>query len=358
LFALTIYLLCIIAPLAYFLGQTIPIAMSIIADGEVIGYVGGKTLFWSTIGSFFGSICTSLLLFEYVGVAWAIVVNFLLLMFLVTILATKTYVKFWYLIVGAFFIAFVYKINVGFEHFYFITTNNYGNYHIQNNLILNDKEGKLLQINNSESSYIDKNNRGFPYIELIKKILFADLNLRHKKILILGAGGFTLTAAGTNDNDVTYVDIDPKIAKIIAEQSYARNDNVHFIANDARVFLNKLKAIDQKYDVVVSDVYSNYRAIPVTLLTVEHLNNVKAVLTANGFAVFNIIARPFFDDNYSKHIDTTLHYVFGNCVSVPLEYSQKTTNIIYVCKQSTNNKSIKFYSDNLNSADLDNAGEQ
>ena len=74
----------------------------------------------------------------------------------------------------------------------------------------------MLSINNSASSFINEQNKGAAYIELIKKILFNDLQLYNKDILVLGAGGFTLSAENTYGNHFTYVDIDPKIKKVAA----------------------------------------------------------------------------------------------------------------------------------------------
>ena len=59
--------------------------------------------------------------------------------------------------------------------------------------------------------------QGFEYIELIKRILFQDLQLSGKNILILGAGGFSFTADGNLNNKFTYVDIDPDLNNIVTK---------------------------------------------------------------------------------------------------------------------------------------------
>ena len=69
--------------------------------------------------------------------------------------------------------------------------------------------------NNSYSSFINDKKETFPYIEFIKRILFKDLELHDAQILVLGAGGFTLSAEEAHSNYFTYVDIDPKIKSIV-----------------------------------------------------------------------------------------------------------------------------------------------
>ena len=51
LFDLSIYLLLIIAPLVYILGQTVPITTNLF-KGQTVGAISGKVLYLSTLGSF------------------------------------------------------------------------------------------------------------------------------------------------------------------------------------------------------------------------------------------------------------------------------------------------------------------
>lgn len=354
LVALSWYLIIIIAPLVYLLGQTIPITMNLVKHEKFIGAVGGKVLFLSTIGSFFGAILTSLLFMEFFGVAWTVFLNFLLLFLLVFFIPTENQnnskgLKIANTIIGISLILLIYVINVFFEQVYFLKTTNYANYNITKNISSEKNIGNVLEINGSYSSFVNNKKIGFPYIESIKKIIFDDLKLQHKNILIIGAGGFTLSAEKVNNNNFTYVDIDPKIKQVVA-RNFLSQINGKFVAADARIFLNNN---NNKYDVIVSDAYSNVDTIPTELITLEHFNNIKKHLVANGLAIFNIVAKPFLADRYSKHLDSTIRNVFTNCMVIPKTYSNELTNIIYICKISNNESDKTIYSDNKNTATID-----
>jgi spermidine synthase len=350
LLTLSMYLLLIVAPLTYLLGQTIPITMNLVKKEKLVGATGGKVLFLSTVGSFFGSILTTLILINHLGVAWTITGNVILLLLLTVAFRELIPQKITTLFASAIILILTYTLNVSIEKNYFLTTNNYANYKVEKNFFYEKIGlGNLLQINKSFASFLSIENKAFPYIEFIKKIIFEDLNLQNKEILVLGAGGFTLSAAGTNNNHFTYIDIDPKIAKIVTGD-FLKKINGDFIAEDARIYLRNTNV---QYDVIVSDTYNNRLSIPEELLTVEHWSNLHRVLKNNGLAIFNIISRPFLDDPYSKHIDNTIRQVFRNCMVIPLHYYDNAVNVIYLCKKSKNENDNGIYSDNHNTATLD-----
>lgn len=371
LLALVLYLLFIMAPLVYLLGQTIPIIMNLVKREKLVGTIGGKVLFLSTMGSFLGAILTTLLLMELWGVAWTIFINFLILLLLLWMLvliapigSIKKKNNLIYPGLALLVIA-VYVLNVGFARQYFAQDNDYANYHISSyvdnsaaastiphtyNIPRAEGQiGKVLQINGSYSSFIDNQKRGFPYIELIKNILFQDLKITNKNILVLGAGGFTLSAANTYGNAFTYVDIDEHI-KSVVEKNFLHPVSGTFVPEDARVYLNQNHKL---FDVIVSDVYSNVNTIPPELLTIEHFYNIKRALTKDGFAIFNIIANPLLKDAYSKRIHNTITAVFKSCMSIPFNYNNEVTNIIYVCHKGDNESDNKVYTDDKNTVTLD-----
>lgn len=341
LFVLTAYLIIVTAPLVYILGQTVPITMNFILHEKSAGAIGGKILHLSTIGSFLGSVFTSLILMEYLGVAWTILINFLLLFFLNLVLFKKTLKDILNLTILGVMLFLCFDLNVGFEKKQFVATNPYGNYEVDKY-----KLDKQLIINDSGSSLLTNNKKGYPYIEKIKEILFKDLDLKNKDILVLGAGGFTLSAETTNDNHFTYIDVDPDIEKIIKEH-FLSDIKGQFISEDARSFLNNTK---NKFDVIISDAYSNQRSIPAHLLTQEYFKIIKDRLNDSGLAIFNIVARPTLSDAYSARVDNTIRSVFKSCMVIPLKYTESIRNIIYVCQKNEDIKGI--YTDDLNQTTL------
>ncbi|AHE68332.1 spermidine synthase [Legionella oakridgensis ATCC 33761 = DSM 21215] len=195
----------------------------------------------------------------------------------------------------------------------------------------------------------DTGKKGFPYIEFIRHLLFKELNLRHKRILVIGAGGFTLTAAGEHDNEVTYVDIDPAIKELAEQHFLAQPIKGTFIGQDARRYLRGSTA---SYDVVISDVYSNQATIPSSLLTVEYFQSIADHLTPDGLLIVNVIANPLFRDDYSRTVFNTIHAAFPYCDLVPLMWENSLVNMMYVCpKRKTKQDAI--YRDDLTSATTD-----
>ena len=308
-----------------------------------VSHISGRALFLSTIGSFLGALLTSLVIFQYLGVAWAVVINCILLFALILYISPKSYFS-WLKILGlSASVIFILLLNINTERDQFMLTNNYANYRVVESLDFS----RMLQINNSSSSFLTSDKKSFPYIELIRRILFDELKLAHKTILVVGAGGFTLTAAGTHENDVTYVDIDPQI-KEIAESHFLK-DKIQgkFVGEDARSFLQNTR---NTYDVILSDSYSHQNTIPQALLTAEYFQALSQHLKPQGFAIINIIGAPFFGNDYARIVFNTIHAVFPYCAVIPLGY-QHTANIIYICPKAQLTASI--YRDDLNTSTLD-----
>lgn len=351
LIVLTVYLLLIIAPLVYILGQTVPITTNLFQHEHHIGAISGKVLGLSTLGSFLGSILTTLLLMNFFGVAATVFFNYLLLCLLATLLITRFQNDWFRLFLLMLIGILVYAVNNGLEKNVFVKTNNYADYQVIKNLTYQNQPATMLSINDSPSSLVTQNRQAFEYIELIKRILFQDLQMQNKDILVLGAGGFTLSAAGDYGNHFTYVDVDQNIPDIVKRGGFIDTIKGQFIGEDARQFLLSNK---KKFDAIISDVYSNRYAIPFHLLTKEYFDGIKNALNKNGVAIFNIIASPTLHTNYSKRIDNTIRASFSNCMAIPLQYSTDLTNIIYICSTMTEPKpDTKIYTDNLNSAPLD-----
>ena len=338
------YLLLILSPIVYWLGQTIPLTTNLFNQEQRVSHISGRALFISTIGSFLGALLTSLLLFQYLGVAWTVVINCMLLFLIIVFIKPYSQLQWSYIFLLLLALLFIFQVNVNSEKMLFIKTNNYANYQV----IEPRPFDKILQINQSYSSLLTSDKKGFPYIEFMRDILFKQLNLRNKQILIIGAGGFSITAKGTNDNEITYLDIDPAI-KDIAEKHFL-NEPVkgQFIAQDARLFLNQNNVL---FDVVISDVYTHFATIPPALLTMEYFQNIASHLKPSGLALFNIIANPLFQDDYSQIMYNTIHAAFSYCAVIPLAWDAPFANVIYICTKTPTNKGR--YSDDLNTATLD-----
>ncbi|MDP3560920.1 MAG: fused MFS/spermidine synthase [Legionellaceae bacterium] len=344
---LSLYLLFILAPIVYWLGQTIPLTTHLFNQTLGVSDISGRALFLSTMGSFLGAICTSLLLFQYLGVAWTIVLNCALLFSLIIFLQLKSHLSWWFLFCLAIGLVLIKTLNVNIDKMQFVKTNNYANYEI----LTPNKTEKILRINHSNSSLITTNKGAFPYIEFIHDVLFNTLQLHHKHLLVIGAGGFTLSELGTADNDITYVDIDPDIKQIA--ETYFLNASIkgHFIGQDARAYLNQTQ---KHFDAIISDAYSNEATIPASLLTIEYFKALADHLKTDGLLVVNIINDPLFRTDYGRKVYNTIHAVFPYCALIPVNWHQpdnSLANMIYVCRKSTDDNTV--YKDDLTTATLD-----
>ena len=352
LISLTIYLLAITAPLVYILGQTVPITMNLFKQETHVGALGGKVLHLSTVGSFLGAVCTSLILLNFLGVGISVFVCVLFLAILIIILEKQIFC-FKHLFQTAILIGLIvvaYFLNIQFEHTAHVHTNAYANYRIIDQFKVEGDTGKLLIINDAPSSFITKNDKGFSYIEVMKNILFNHLKLKNQEILVLGAGGFTLTADSTHGNSVTYVDIDKDLKKVVKPE-FLEQINGNIITDDARVFLTRKENIGH-YKAIVSDAYNSKLSIPLHLITKEYFQSVYDALQPEGIALFNIIGVPTMTDNYSKRVKNTITAVFENCMMMPIFYVDHISNIVYACYKGGSDDNT-IYTDDLNQATMD-----
>lgn len=350
LIILAAYLFLIIAPTVYILGQTVPITTNLFRRDQRIGEVSGKVLYLSTLGSFLGAVLTSLVFFNFFGVAWTVFLNALILSVLILLLSHQRpqFISTTFFLLGA--LAFIYMMNISVEHIHFLKTNNYANYKVVHDYpIRPGRYGDALIINNSLSSFLDNQKKAAPYIEKLKQILQRDLQLQHKKILVLGAGGFTLTANGLGNNQVTYVDIDKDIQAVVKKHFQSRIQG-QFVAADARSYIPNHK---QSFDVIISDVFKSRIAIPAYLLTKEYLVQLRAAIKPDGFALFNLILNPLLTDPYSKHVDNSITAVFHNCMKLPMDYRNQFQNVLYLCHVGQAENDKYSYTDNKNRATLD-----
>ncbi len=344
LIILTTYLLLVTAPLVYILGQTVPITMNLIRKEHSMGATGAKILHLSTIGSFLGAIITSVVLMNFLGVAWTVAINYIGLMLLTLLLIQTKNKELLRIMVLSLGLVLTYAFNVYTEKQLFSLTNVYANYQV-----VATNQGKILLTNESPSSYINQQKKAFPYIELIKSFLFTDLKVTNKDILVLGAGGFSLSAENTFGNRFTYVDIDKDIESVVKSHFLDKIEG-QLVVNDARYFLNSTK---NQYDVIFSDVYSSAKTIPTHLLTHEYFAAVNQVLRSQGIAVINIIAKPTLEDDYSQKVDNTIRSVFHHCMVIPTRYTSEVNNILYFCQKNPKLNARSLFTDDLNQATFD-----
>jgi spermidine synthase len=340
----SLYLFVFMVPAVYWVAQTIPLLVNFVVAGTSSQKAGDALLF-STLGNVVGGIITTVIIMYYLGVSWALFITcgtLLLLAFYVSSL--KNYAL--ALTISSFFC--IYQINISMDDQHFVASNSYANYQVAQTA----DHIYFFSNNSAASSYHKHNGKGFQYIEDIKKaILTYGKNQPEEQVLVIGAGGFSLTADDTIQSSVHYVDIDSQI-KAVAEQFFLNGPvNAEFTGADARYFLQQNQ---KKFDFIIVDAYTNKSAIPWSLTTKQFYRQVKENLKENGFMLSNVLANAFKADKFSRRIDNTIKSVFNTCfVNVTL-LSKQVANNLYVCTNSfAEHDSTLIYSDHDNKSIVD-----
>ena len=290
----------------------------------------GRFMAVDTFGSVAGSIATTLIFMPFLSVSITIVILTTLTSLCLIILCNKKHLI-GCILLSLIFITMSYFINS--EKFMRGTQNL-----IQDNalsrieIISDDSEASILmKINGSFSSKISNDKSlMFDYVNFINNnfINSLDKNKIHN-ILILGAGGFTI---GLNDNinNYTYLDIEKDLQKISEEKFLHRKlgNNKKFMNQDAYLFMLNDKNM---YDLIVVDVFSSLRSIPLNFVTADFFEMVKNHLKPKGIMIANIITSPNFSNKFSQRLDNTLRYVFKhNLNRQVLHFNTDAANVEYV----------------------------
>ncbi|MBT5230110.1 MAG: fused MFS/spermidine synthase [Methylococcales bacterium] len=346
---LQLFIFCTLfmVPTTFLIAQTVPLLINFLGDQNA-AHLAGSALKWSTIGNVFGGLVTTLVIMYWLGFAWAITLNALLLATLSFILNTD---KFDFnqnsIFVGL--LALMIWLNLGYEQHIFVKSTAYANYQI----LHDDKEGRYFINNRSNASYTNPQGKTHAYARFVRDNLFETHKMHDKNILVLGAGGFTLSQKQPYKNKFTYVDIDGQIADV------ARNHFLHdgkingqFVAQDGRAFLRNTT---KQWDVIIVDAFTNRHDTPWHLSTVEFFQSLRTRLVDDGILVINLLASPRMNDPYSKRMDNTIRSVFPSCHSNLIVRDRhnkpvgaaKLMGVVYTCyAQANEHDKTRYHDDN------------
>jgi len=334
----------VLCPLAWLLGQTVPILTNLM-KAERTGEASGLALYWSTLGSFLGSISLSLLVMQWLGVSAAVFACALGLLIGALLLARRDF-KIWL------FPGLTVAMAAGFNLQHDVTADTaYAEYIIGAVDLPGQKDPRAFWVNKSTASLIDDSDppNYTRYIKHLRQILLDDLGFTGKDILVLGAGGFTLSHREPL-NHYTYVDIDPAI-RDIAEKHFLREPaRGEFIVDDARRFV---ATSERRFDAVVVDVYSSHTSIPSHLVTREFWAGTRRVLKPDGVLLANLILDGKLETPYARNLLATIDSVFGRCAVDVLHKGKALANVEVSCFASSRPAETGIYVDEKNRADVD-----
>jgi spermidine synthase len=336
----------------YLLGQTIPL-VAYCSTGASLARSTGLMLFLSTLGSFLGSVVSTLVFMTFFGVHITVALTLGLLVVLATFIGWQMEGHNRLLLATAALGLYIVAINspAAVKAYGIVSNNLYSEVRIVTNPAENSR---LLVINNSPSSKVaaDPEHR-FAYLKFIEKEVLRRLDTsRPQRILVIGAGGFTI---GLEDrfHAYTYVDIDPALRQV-SEEHFLRqplSPNKTFVPESARAFLRRNT---QTYDVVVLDAFTNRISLPPDLITREAFAAVRQAVAPGGQVIMNIISSPGFADRFSRSVDATIRSVFPFVTRQILPQTRvgSVASVLYLAGRHEN-EPHDIYTDDRNRSFLD-----
>ena len=344
LVAYLVFLAGVVCPIAWLLGQTVPILTNLLHH-ERVGEASGQALYYSTLGSFLGSLSLSLLVMQWLGVSAAVALCALLLVVGFLLLSARDRAAIAAsLVVGTLtVVANVWlrpEIETAYASYRVVPVNYKG-----------AVNGRAFKNNSSVASLIDE---GEPplyalYIRHIRTLLLDELGFRGRRILVLGAGGFTLSHREPS-NHYTYVDIDPAV-RGIAEKHFLRTAaQGDFIADDARRFVIRS---EQRFAAAIVDVYGSHSSIPGHLVTREFWQGTQRVLEPEGLLIANLILDSALATPYARNLLATIESVYGRCAVEVLQKKQLLANVVVTCRNGQSREPASLFIDERNTADFD-----
>jgi predicted membrane-bound spermidine synthase len=343
LLAYLLLVLGIMAPVAYLLGQTVPALTSYLAD-DAVAARSGNSLYWSTLGSFLGSVALSVGVMNYLGVSAAVLVSVATLLAGYWMLAARP-------LAAPLAVLPVLALAVFLAGRSPVVETAYADYQVVPIPTEAGAAGTTFLINGSPASLRFAGNPPRParYISRLQEILTDELHYDERSVLVLGAGGFSLSEQDAR-NRYTYVDIDPAI-RAIAERDFLHAPaRGRFVAADARRYV---QTVDERFDALVVDVFSSQVSIPRHLLTREFWRETRRPLKQDGVLLANLILDSRLGSDYARNLLTTIESEWGRCAVEVLFKDQPQSNVLVTCYRANRPDQAAVYSDERNWADLD-----
>ncbi len=290
--------------------HTIPLLTDLL-DEPSKGKAAGVILFASTVGSFFGSTVTSIILFEkiWVSMTWVLVWCWLIFLSSFVLYRSKkklsllsfllwVFLSSWYLL-NQQWTSVVYSFDSAYQQIEVYDAESKG------------KSIRVFSTNGAYSSaiYLDDQEDESPF-KYINEILRISDIVKPKKVLIIGAAWFVypqLLSSRQYVEDIVAVDIDPSVKRITEEYFFNESleSKIEFIPRSARGVIYDFEKEWERFDLIFLDAY-NDKSVPEELVSLEFFEDVSALLTEGGVIAANMILDPSFESDFSQSSLSTM----------------------------------------------------
>lgn len=354
LLLVTLYTLLFICAPTYLLGQTVPLVTNYLSHQQR-SMMTGRILCFSTVGSFAGSVITTIILMNTIGVHLSAVVVVGLLALMIMLLARRVW-QFEVLLASLLFVAMIGMNSYSaMQAQHIVSANAYNTVQV----ITDAEEGWTeLRLNSNSSSRVADNNADrYAYIRFIEEVVLHPAP-ESLEVLVLGAGGFTLGIADETKHRYQFVDIDPDLLEVSEAHFLPEklSANKSFTPQSARGYLEQH---DTQYDVIVVDIFTG-PSIPLETVTLEFWQEVDAHLREGGIVAANFHMPTDLSDQFAHRMQQTFAHVFprfhAQLVSDKgnLSYwSDTKKNTVFLHRKHAKKGADAIYSDSISTHSLD-----
>lgn len=345
------YCLLTIGPIAFLIGQSLPLLLQKSDWGKETAEKGGNALFLSTVGSVAGAIIPSSFLYPVIGASLTLsLVSGLVVIATFSLLFKENKL----LIIGG-IIGVIFSLSPFILHKDNVFTSTA---HSDIFLIKKEKENLMFANGLVMSSQDHEGNNTAEYISSFQNKLVQE-QIKEKNILVLGAGGFMAHTVNPNNNKFTYIDVDSKLVDWAIKYFKFNPKEVNVTINDARSFL--ITQDNDTWPVVLMDTFQYRFSMPEHLMTKGFFELVSKKLTPDGVLAINAVINPQYDTDYAVNLHNTIASVFPICHISPVTHHDIVANVSYWCFNKFSNTTVeKIYKDDINtiSKDVWEAGQR
>lgn len=350
----------------YLASQTVPLLIELLPISSK-GKSAGSIFFVSTIGSFAGSVLTTLVLFPYLGVfSTALAVCVLLVLLALMARHRKALWRHIFSIVlVVIFVVYIWLMHSPYRMAGLLYRHDSAYQEIiVRDVQMRNKPMRLFHTNRSYASGFDPETQTSPF-PYIRHLVELSKDPAYERILLIGAAGFVYpleVAKYDHVQRIDAVDIDPAVREIAEEYFLQQplSPKVHFIAQSARGALQDMIRAWKKYDLIIMDAFLG-QSIPPELVTREIMQDLAAV-SSNGHIVRNMIIdrslSSTFAQQFLRTIVDTYQTVYAYDANAEQWVSESTTNMMLATLAFSGYQQIipsswSIYTDDRNSAEID-----